>query len=439
MIFSAANYSPPGDGTFAYDVWKSNSVGFPAIGQSWVDPIFNESILRLTNVFPADLHSDIYSKNGWFNADATYFLHRNVDAINDVLNTVTGAVAYANVPWGDISESDILFDPVDPDLYYYWEGAVLKSYRLSTATSTTIHTFPSALQPLGGTNDWIEISGRYFVLRWGDNAQVYDKQTDTVFSGAVPVATAIDTNNGYAGISPNGAYLLVYGPQHYSYLIDLVGQVLGTTQTEYWNLGGGHSDVLSASDGKTYTVCFESNSSPEQVRGRDVSIAATSVSEQRANSILLLDGLDTTNDGGHFSCVSKGVHKNWAFLSFYANDDLFNNQGTWRTYKAEILMLHVLTGEVRRLCHHRSRSVNAVYQYNPRLCASWDGTKIAWASNYNYDNGTGYADIYIMNVRYPSMRPPVVERAASSSRPGRPGVVDRPSAGSRPRLIGDDP
>lgn len=371
------------------------------IGESWLDPTFGQFIRRLTNVFSADLHSDIYSKNGWFNANATYFLHRNVNAINEVLDTQTGAVVYANVPWGNISEADILFDPVDPDLYYYWQDAALKSYRLSTATSTTIHTFPATLEALGGTNDWIDNTGRYFVLRWSGDAHVYDKQTDTVFSGAVPVANAIDATNGYAGISPNGLYLIVVvagPPHHYSYPIDLVGQVLSTTQTEYWNIGGAHSDILSASNGKTYAVCFDSNDQPERVRARDVSITAVSVAEQRANSILLLDGLDVNNDGGHFSCVSKGSLQDWAFISFYANDDLFDNQGTWRPFKAEILMMNVLTGQIKRLCHHRSRSVNAVYQYNPRMCASWDGTKIAWASNYDYNNGTGYADIYLMEI-----------------------------------------
>jgi Big-like domain-containing protein len=38
------------------------------------------------------------------------------------------------------------------------------------------------------------------------------------------------------------------------------------------------------------------------------------------------------------------------------------------------------------------------YYYEPRVSASWDGTRIAWASNFNYKNaghpGTQYADIY---------------------------------------------
>ena len=60
-------------------------------------------------------------------------------------------------------------------------------------------------------------------------------------------------------------------------------------------------------------------------------------------------------------------------------------------------MANVVTGEVRRIAHHRSRSPQANYYYTPRVSASWDGSVVTWASNMGY-SGTGYADIYATRI-----------------------------------------
>jgi hypothetical protein len=80
---------------------------------------------------------------------------------------------------------------------------------------------------------------------------------------------------------------------------------------------------------------------------------------------------------------------------------------TWwnRPYMQEIVMANVVTGEVRRLAHHRSRSVEAYYRAQPRLSVSWDGSRVMWASNFgadthfgDYASGEGYSDIYALDV-----------------------------------------
>ncbi len=60
-------------------------------------------------------------------------------------------------------------------------------------------------------------------------------------------------------------------------------------------------------------------------------------------------------------------------------------------------MANVLTGEVRRLAHHRSRSVGDSYYFAPRLSASWDGRHVAWSSNFGVDT-TDYSDTYVVDV-----------------------------------------
>src|SRR5438445_2262454 len=60
---------------------------------------------------------------------------------------------------------------------------------------------------------------------------------------------------------------------------------------------------------------------------------------------------------------------------------------------------------VRRLAHHRSRSLSVSYYHQPRLSSNWDGTKVGWASNMGYNAGTvAYADIWVaeLNVNAPA-------------------------------------
>jgi hypothetical protein len=103
-------------------------------------------------------------------------------------------------------------------------------------------------------------------------------------------------------------------------------------------------------------------------------------------------------DSGHFSGVSKGALRDWVFVSVESGDDTFGSTvGSWRPFMQEIVMANVVTGEVRRIAHHRSRSPQANYYYTPRVSVSWDGSVVTWASNMGY-GGSGYADIYATRI-----------------------------------------
>src|SRR5205823_10175164 len=124
--------------------------------------------------------------------------------------------------------------------------------------------------------------------------------------------------------------------------------------------------------------------------------------------LLKLDWLD--NDG-HFSCASKAPNQDWCYIDTESKDDTFTSMGTWRAGKQEIMMVQTVAPyTVRRLAHHRSRQLDCSfctyggYFYQPRLSASWDGTKVAWASNFNYNaGGTEYVDIYV--IAMPALGP----------------------------------
>src|SRR5207249_3801001 len=109
----------------------------------------------------------------------------------------------------------------------------------------------------------------------------------------------------------------------------------------------------------------------------------------------------TWNDTGHVTTVARGSLQDWAFLATEDGTDTFNsgrvdakgNVTPWTGYRQEIIAFNVLTAEVRRLAHHRSRSVFHDYFASPRVSASWGGKVVGFASNFNQ---TGTNDIYVI-------------------------------------------
>jgi len=399
---------PPASGTYGYNTFKPGTTGFPGIGQSYVDPVFNETVRRLTDeTTPAQTAgSDIYSKNGFFNADNTLMYHRTADNIRTIIDPRNGAVVCSTVPVALPSDSS--FDPVDPMVWYYFSGNELRRYIITAGScqpdANPVKIFGAALGKLGGSVDWIDASGRYMVLNIGGMVHVWDKQDDVLYSNPFSFNDYADNGNGWVGISPDGKYLATAGASmtHYSFAIDHVNRRL-ESPVLFWTMCGGHADLVSASNGKTYYVSFDCHTTGDIYRV-DVTIpqSASAPGKQLTDNMRIVD-LDTSGGwhdvNGHFSGVSKGPLKDWVYVSIESTDDVFNaGVSPWRPYKQEILMVNVVTQEIRRLAHHRSRSTSAAYYRQPRVSASWDGGIVAWASNFNLNNGFDYADIYAITV-----------------------------------------
>jgi hypothetical protein len=190
-----------------------------------------------------------------------------------------------------------------------------------------------------------------------------------------------------------------------SYAIDHVARTVDTTGVMFWSLCGGHGDLVSATDGKTYFVTFECHEEPG-VWAVDVSLAQTTadIPKQREDNRKLF--ATEWADDGHMAAGARGMFQDWAFISVESNDDPFTGGVSgWRPYKQEIVMANVVTGELRRLAHHRSRGIGASYYHQPRVSVSWDGTRVAWASNFGYA-GTNYGDIYAIELGAAGSTPP---------------------------------
>jgi hypothetical protein len=295
---------------------------------------------------------------------------------------------------------DSSFAPDDPDAWYYFAfgDTTLYKYSVSTGNRTAVKTFPGALASLGGSVDWIDRTGRYMVLNIGGATRVYDKASDTLYSGSIP--GSYGSGGGWMGISPDGNYVITSTPptSSHSWKIDHATKSVSTTPVLFWTLCGGHGDVMSGSNGKTYFVTFDCNSSAS-IYAADVTLpqSASNVAQQLSQNRKLIQLASWSDVDGHFSRVSKGALQDWVFASIESADDGFSSgMSGWRPFKQEIVMMNALTGEVRRLAHHRSRECSNYYA-QPRVSSTWDGSVVAWTSNFGY-SGNGYADLFALNV-----------------------------------------
>lgn len=383
-------------------------VSQPPRGDSYDDPVFGTRVTRLADA----IDSDLYGRCGYWNADGSRMWHHAPDG-NVILDTATGAVTCTDVP----GNFDGTFSPTDPTAWYFQEGPSLKRFDIVTRALTTLQTFPGTLQPLGGSVDRIDRTGRYIVVAWGGQARVYDLRDKALLTGTV----AAKAGSGWIGISPAGTYLVTsvgaaianVGQPTRSHKIDLIAKRVASTGTMFWSLCGGHGALVSASDGKTYFVTFECHSDPG-VWAVNVALAQTTTAagllKQRRDNRKILP-LDWNDNDGHIAAVWQGPMQDWAFVSVESKDDPFRpiipsptDMAHDRPYSQEIVMANVLTGEVRRLAHHRSGGdFDAHYRDQPRVSCSWDGSRVAWASNW----GTaGVPDLYAATLSGGVVIPP---------------------------------
>jgi hypothetical protein len=450
-----------------YGVFRPGVRHFPAAGDTYNDPVFGTTVRRITDEYgdggtsARSSRSDIYSKNGFWSADGKLMYHMTPSEEKTIINTKTGAsVAVPGELGADYKGFDASFAPDDVGqryTWYYLTGSTLMKYSISIdrhgAPFLTSDGGPNpalvkdfkdvrarALGRLGGSVDWIDNTGHHMVLNLDGKVRVWNNHTQKLYSGSVAAAGA-----DWIGISPDGKYVVTATDKgFYSYAVDHGTGTLSTKGILFWTLCGGHGDLVSASDGQSYAVTFDCYGAGSPTDGFDkpavyaVNVAPrTSVSGRTETSRNLqrrdpankrLFQLEWQKSGdGHMAGVSKGPLRDWVFVSLeastvtgtlvdgttYEEGDILDtpvDTNWWnRPYIQEIVMANVVTREVRRLAHHRSRSIDNTYFYQPRVSAGWgscDGpATVAWASNFGreaaWDAETGsynYADIYAIDV-----------------------------------------
>jgi hypothetical protein len=401
-ITDSAVHPPPACGAYAYDTFTPAQVGFPATGQSYVDPVFGETLLRLSSFYPSTGGSGIiYGINGLWNADGTRYLHHNPSNQVDVINTTTGAVVRANVPYATGTNQATSFAPDNPDIFYYTSGTILKSYSITSNTSSNVKTFGGTLSGLASSADWIDTTGRYFLLNIAGQLTMWDKTSDILFTGTIAFVAG---NTPWAGLSPDGKFIIISGlgpsnNQKVSYAVNLAAHTVTTTGVLFWDACfGDHGDVMTASDGNTY---FFSGSCRFGDAGL-YRISVTNAITADSSTQLTMPGnhkfitLNVPQSTSHNACAAMGAQQDWCFMSVEDPDDLPASAGTWYAYKQEIIMFQMVAPfEVRRLVHHRSRVISH-YCSTPRINPNWQGTAamLTSAMSIPVTSGCGYSDLW---------------------------------------------
>lgn len=419
LVDDQASHPPPATGPLGY-----NSYSPPATdGASYVDPVFGSTVTRVSNDGDSD---DLYARNMWWSADGSRYLHRNRNGTNfadfwDVIDVATGVVTHANIPIGGLA-SDSGFDPVDRDVLYRLSSSGIEKITLQpdgTWTAEPFFTPPGGteLRSLGGTMNWMDASGRHMLMRYGAEPSIhlYDAKNIEAgpYEGALDGSTTVGAG-AYVGLTPSGRYVVGYtdaedwpvnntGTEYrlgtgVSWQIDHAARTVGSPNY-FWNLCGDHGTFISTSDDRDYMIVSGCTGVPGVFRV-DITwdAAGKSEAEQVAHNMLLVDtgwGL-----GMHMSAVARGPLQDWGFVSSEDFDDEFDGGSDdgngfitpWKKYGQEIIAFNVLTGEVRRLAHHRSRGMSGNYYNTPRVSASWGGEYVGWQSNFNQmDRNDTYA------------------------------------------------
>jgi hypothetical protein len=394
-LTTTGSLGPPAN----YESFTVTSGGFPAVNSSYTDPVFGTQVWRVTNHYPDDGDSLLHNKNQNWNADGTVYLHNAPGSVN-LINPSTGATIRTGVPWANDAAEEASFDPVLPDVYYYLDGtANLRQYAVGAGTTSTLKTFGSTLAAVGGTTDWIDRTGRYFLLNIAGVGRVWDKQTDTLYSGTISM-TGITGSTGWAGISPDGNYIIrSISTGNWSHAINHTTDTVDSTGIMFWNVCFDHGDVMSASDGKTYMITGACLLERWHYRV-DVSIdqAGRSTTLQAAdNQRLFPSDASGVTGNSHYSCASHGANQDWCMASIEDTGDTIGSPGTWYAYKNELVFAHMVAPfEVYRLVHHRSRPPNSFCR-TPRSSLNWQGTVVLFSSNMSVTGsgvGCAYSDLY---------------------------------------------
>jgi hypothetical protein len=397
----SGSHAPPATGPYGYN-------GFVP-GRQYEDPVYGSLVQRVTSDHGRD---DVYARNMCWSADGRRYVHRTQRVAGktdawDVIDVATGTVTHSGVPFGGIA-ADGGFDAVDPDVLWILTGREIRKVTLQEGGRWTVGGYfeaPGELGELGGSINWLDASGRTMLVRWGSEPSVYVYDRERLHE---PYANPIDSRpyvgtGSYLGLSPDGRYVVGWDSRPVgmarvgrgvSWAIDHEARAVASAPVGFWSLCGDHGAFLTATDGKTYMVTHDCYSHAALWRvSVDNDAEGLNDSEQHAlpgNRLLI--PWSTWSDFGHISTVARGAWRDWVFVSTEDATDLVGGPvDPWHPYRQEILAVQVLTGEVRRLAHHRSRSLGEDYYAQPRVSCAWEGQVVGFPSNMNQP---GVVDIF---------------------------------------------
>jgi hypothetical protein len=367
----------------------------PAAGQTFVDPTFGSTILRLTG--PADGNDNINVYSYWptFNRSSTrLFIGTNGGGTLYDFNPTTMQASNKrnlfgkNAPDGSVPRwDDSFWSGSDPNILYGHSNLKLWAYNVNTTNYTLIKDFSSELP-----------AGHLF--------QMYKSADDQVFTFTKQNENYTHTGNFAWRRDVNQIVYSVNDPANTNELqVDKSGRYVMVSHN-----GQGENVIQTTiRDLQTNTSTPLEDDGPDWAPGHGDLGHGFSVAADNWNN--RLTGRSLADPHNPYTVInwsdwSQGDHtsmqaddQTWALTSmFYLNPSNHPSTGLFRD---EILLVKTDgSQQVRRLAHHQSDvdgepNNNEVYWSMPKANISFDGKYVAFTSNWGDINRR---DVFILRV-----------------------------------------
>jgi hypothetical protein len=432
----------------------------PQTGGSYVDQNFGGTVKLLTG--PGHVHP--YALPSPFSANNKYMVILEESTGNSsIINAVTGAVVYPNVPY---SWSGRFWDPYDDESYYLVSGTRILKHTLNTGTTSTVvdystngYNFTAIIT--GGSSDTTKDNWLAF---WAPNEHrvcTIDLRSVHTYCADYTASNPnsrvgwdyldyVVMSKGVDSVSNKRYVLLMATPAMGAFSVnmqtgnldyefrgpenpDLPGNGDGVCDPNENCLSAPHSDTMAGADGRQYLVEAKGSNSPCELDLVALSLSAganlwkpVSVGGGRNVAMKLANCGDTWPDH-HIGCAKSVPYCVISTMTgFYQKPGDINTPILSAPHRDEIILVHGIGTDITRLA--KSRSVqykDDSYYTQVRAALSNDGSTIAFDSNFgNPTPGT---------VRVASVGTDV---SASSAPAPAPVPVSMPVAPSKATVSG---
>jgi len=383
---------PPGGATVDYTVLPEPAVTLPAAGDSFVDPTFGTTIIRVTDAAEAGGPSTHgYSYWPVFNSDSTlFFLNKAGTPTLYSLDPESGATSELGplFPSGvSCGWEDAAWSRTDPHLMYCHDLAPKRLYtwdvRAKDASGLTLlHDFDGELSGPSDRYLWqmlADKSDEVFTLHTRDDSGtgrtviVYERSTDTVhlrdYGGRGLDETHVDHGGDRIVVLLRGLW------EVWDFRADTIVTVEQTEEQR-----GGLCHQAAGTNRYVGGDCWETGflSRPLDDPHNITHLVST----------LQADGV--TEDWTHSTHLSLNQWDERYFVASMATGD----DGEWSPWEQEIVAVSIHGDWVVRLAHHHSDWEAGGYYAEPRVSMSYDGRYAAFTSNFD---GLGQ-DVYLLKM-----------------------------------------
>jgi len=363
----------------------------PAVGNSYIDPVFGASIQRVSNAMAtrnADRGGNLtwieneYSTASAFNSDNSRFvlLHQSYFALYD---GAAGAYLY-DLPLEVNATSEPRWSRVDNHTLYYHFRNQLKSFDIATGGTNVVHTFDQYASISGNGEMDISLDGDHFVFA-GDGRFIFVYQIST--DQALP---ALDTSgHGFDSIyiTPQNNVLVSWGPP--SGTARYQGQEMFDSNMNFLRQVGhanGHKHLTVDTNGDEVLIWTNSDD-PNPLPDCQNGVVKIRLADASQTCLLQLDWSLAVH-------ITAPDGNGWVYVDTESPTNPEPDSPKWVPYTNELLQVKLDGSGVVRLAHHRSRAVDR-YNWQPKNSVSRDGTRLLFSSNYGI-NVTQYADTYMI-------------------------------------------